>query len=307
MEVKDDSSQDVIQKLTDLFKFAFVKNCKLDGEDANSEDHKTLAELSPLEVMDNFTDLVQDLLSYKENTTHADGDEILQRALKLEKQLQKTEAEVRKHIRVEQQMRLHMETAQTQIEALENTNRKLETQLGLLKGRSKDHDMGKRTYKAKVLEMETKLNSDISNLHRKLETSHAEGDAKKQRKLIEVKGNSMLHKQIESLKRKLDLKEKECHKYLSILKSKNDRDPLESSRRIQSINHTSSRRNSLGESSKFEGTRHKEDAKVRKSESQGRIPDKIHAVIHRQLQIRGLASSRSLSETSRKGTQVLLS
>jgi hypothetical protein len=284
-----------------LFRFAFLKNCLLDEDEANSEDHRTLEELSPLEILDNFSDLVEDLLNYKENTKHSEGNEVVQRALKLEKQLQKTEAEVRKHIRVEQQMRLHMESAQAQIEVLENHNKRLERDLSGFKAKAKEQDSAKRSFpKSRVLEIESKLNSDISSLHKKLETSQAEGEAKKQRKLFELKGQTALYKQIEGLKKRLEMKERECNKYLVLLRSR-DSKPRETSRNIRNSNH-SSRRSSLGEIGKV-----KEDTKIVQSGSQGRLQEDRKGVKARQVQIRGMQSARSLSENSRRQAQVLLS
>jgi hypothetical protein len=138
--------------------------------------------------------LLESLLSYKETVKNTDGDETMQRALKLEKQLQMSEAEVRKHIRIVQQMRLHMEEAQARIETLEHTNKKLGLETDSYKAKTKA-EFGKRgLQRSKVSEIELKLNSDISTLHRKLETSQIEGEVKKQRKLVDLKQREGLRK-----------------------------------------------------------------------------------------------------------------
>jgi hypothetical protein len=59
------SFHDVEKGLHDLFKFAYLHNCKLEDEHLTQEDYDTLEDLDSIEVLENFKDLVIDLLTSK--------------------------------------------------------------------------------------------------------------------------------------------------------------------------------------------------------------------------------------------------
>jgi DNA repair exonuclease SbcCD ATPase subunit len=107
--------------LHDLFKYAFKQNCDLDGESITSEESKTLEELDSSETLENFKDLVLSLLKFKKEFKTSDKAELAQRSDQLESLLQKLEAEVRTHIRVQHQLKLHIENTQQRIDDLEKT------------------------------------------------------------------------------------------------------------------------------------------------------------------------------------------
>ena len=105
--------------LLELFQYAFTTNCLLDDESVTREESKTLAELDPSETLENFKDLVLALLEFKKKFKTSDTAELARRAEQFENLLQKVEAEVRTHIRVEHQLKLHIETTQQRIDDLE--------------------------------------------------------------------------------------------------------------------------------------------------------------------------------------------
>lgn len=116
------SPKEVEDGFTDLFKYAYVTNCKLEEEELTQEEKETLEDLDPLEVLENFKDLVMDLLAFKREFKASDKSELAKRTEQFEAMLQKLESEVRNHIRVEQQLKLHLEAAQSRVEELEKGN-----------------------------------------------------------------------------------------------------------------------------------------------------------------------------------------
>ena len=105
--------------LKELFTFAYTTNCELESESLTEEERQTLDELDALEVLENFKDLVVDLLNFKKDFRSSEKSELAQRSEQFEAMLQKLESEVRNHIRVEQQLKLHLESAQSRVEELE--------------------------------------------------------------------------------------------------------------------------------------------------------------------------------------------
>lgn len=111
--------QTVETGLTALFQHVYTTNCELEGEEITSEDHLTLLELSPLETLENLKDLIESLLSSKRQLKRTDKAELAERCDQFERLLQKLEGEVRVHIRVEQQLKLHAEATQAKLDELQ--------------------------------------------------------------------------------------------------------------------------------------------------------------------------------------------
>ncbi|CAG9311893.1 unnamed protein product [Blepharisma stoltei] len=105
--------------LHELFKQAFITNCSLDDASCTPEELKTLEELDTLEILENLKDLLTDLLKFKKDYKTSDKAELAKRSEQFEAMLQKLEAEVRNHIRIEHQLKLHIETSQGKVDELE--------------------------------------------------------------------------------------------------------------------------------------------------------------------------------------------
>ena len=75
-----------------------------------------MEELDALEILENFKDVIVDLLNFKKDCKSADIAELAQRNEQFENMLQKLEAEVRTHVRIEHQLKLHIETTQAKQE-----------------------------------------------------------------------------------------------------------------------------------------------------------------------------------------------
>ena len=110
---------DLEKGLRTLFSYAFITNCSLDDESITTEESLTLKELETSEVLENFKDLVLNILKFKKESKLSTETELITRNNQFESGLQKLEAEVRNHIRIEHQLKLHIETSQQRINELE--------------------------------------------------------------------------------------------------------------------------------------------------------------------------------------------
>ena len=93
--------KDLETGLRDLFRRAYLSNCDLESEQLSEADRATIEDLDTIEILENFKDLVESLLSCKRDFMKTDKSEIVSRCEQFESMLQKLEAEVRTHIRVQ--------------------------------------------------------------------------------------------------------------------------------------------------------------------------------------------------------------
>lgn len=107
-----EESSDYFCSLKNLFKKGFIANCHLDDASVTEEELETLEELDQSEVLENLKDLMESLIEFKRNVTENKNEELAVRCEKLEKMLQVQEAEVRKHISTEHQLKLMIEALQ---------------------------------------------------------------------------------------------------------------------------------------------------------------------------------------------------
>lgn len=154
--------------LQQLFKYAFTANCNLDDESVTSEEAKTLEDLDSSEILENFKDLVLNLLKFKKEYMESDKGELAKRSEQFETLLQKTEAEVRNHIRIEHQLKLHIENHQNRIEELERIEAQDKMTIKELEGKSGEKKGGKGLEVEKVRkEMDEKVKSLLESLDKK--------------------------------------------------------------------------------------------------------------------------------------------
>lgn len=92
--------KDLETGLRDLFRKSYLSNCEIECEELTEADRSTLEDLDCLEILENFKDLVNSLLSCKRDFKQTDKSDIVSRCEQFETMLQKLEAEVRTHIRV---------------------------------------------------------------------------------------------------------------------------------------------------------------------------------------------------------------
>ena len=190
--------------LYQLFKYAFTTNCCLDDESTTQEELQTLEELENSEVLENLKDLVLGLLKYKKECKTSEISELIQRSEQLEKLLQKLEAEVRGHIRVQHQLKLHIELNQQRINDLEKVeleNNKIIKDLeekGSGKTRNSEMELFKKEFEEKSnvwLEIIEKKERSLKNIQK--ENSKLKG-------LLETKAkeHEQMKKEVAKIKKK---------------------------------------------------------------------------------------------------------
>ena len=181
--------KDPIKGLKDLFTYSFIANCTLDDESMTSEESKTLEELNPAEILENFKDLILNLLRFKKEYKSSDKAELAQRNEQFESLLQKLEAEVRNHIRVEHQLKLHIENHQQRIDDLEKLGSNDKTLIKELEEKCG----GKKTGKVNEVErvkkdFEDKIKGLLETIDKKDKSLHKiEFEVIKLRNLLEEK------------------------------------------------------------------------------------------------------------------------
>lgn len=154
--------------LHELFKYAFTTNCNLDDESVTGEEAKTLEELDSSETLENFKDLVLNLLKFKKEYKESDKGELAHRSEQFETLLQKMEAEVRNHIRIEHQLKLHIENHQNRIEELERLEAYDKNLIKELEGKGGEKKLVRNNEVEKVRkEMEEKVKSLLESLDKK--------------------------------------------------------------------------------------------------------------------------------------------
>ncbi|OMJ89129.1 hypothetical protein SteCoe_8755 [Stentor coeruleus] len=200
--------------LHELFKHAFITNCNLDDENVTPEESATLEELDPAEVLDNFKDLILLLLKFKKEYKSSDKSELAQRSEQFETLLQKLEAEVRSHIRVEHQLKLHIENNLHRIEELEKTGANDKTLIKELEEKCNTKKISKSSELDKLRkETDEKVRSLLEIIEKKDKTVHKfEYENVKLRTLLEEKARECEIIKKELLKyNKITPKSKENH------------------------------------------------------------------------------------------------
>jgi len=157
----DRDISDVEKGLTDLFKYAFTTNCELDEASMTSEEARTLEELDILEILENFKDLVVDLLNFKKNYKSSDKAKLTKKCEQFENMLQKLESDVRKHIRVEHQLKLHIDTTQSRVDELEKINEKAKKHIAQLEGELAGKENNSEDVSEKLKNLENKFFEEL--------------------------------------------------------------------------------------------------------------------------------------------------
>ena len=218
---KLNSGQDFEKNFYDLFRFAFITNCHLDEASVTGEELETLEELTAEEVLENFKDLVNELLNFKKDYKGSDKAELAQRSEQFENMLQKLEAEVRNHIRIEHQLKLHIESNQHKIEELERYKQETDEKLHQYEGKGKVDNRKTQVEQNKdkivqKFEVEcTKLKSLLEDKVKECEKLKKELEIMKSAKYPEKNSAS-----IETLKKKMEEKVGEYNKIQHFMKEK---------------------------------------------------------------------------------------
>ena len=224
---KSDSEKTIL----DLFRHAFITNCHLDEASVTSDELLTLDELSIEEVLENFTDLVNDLLAFKKEYRSTDKAELVQRSEQFENMLQKLEAEVRSHIRIEHQLQLHIESNQNKIDELEKYKLEAEARMLEVEDKGKNENFKGRNENGKDKALQ-KLEIECSKLKGLLEDKVKECERLK--KVLDkykiAKASEKKPENIDILRKKVEEKASGLNKIQQLTKDKSERNtakPLE--------------------------------------------------------------------------------
>lgn len=137
------------KQLKKFFIEIFSEKCLIEDSSMTSEELESVESLSFTEILENLKNIFNELIKFKKNCLEQDKAEILKTNEKFESMLQKLEAEVRNHIRVEHQLKIHIENTQNQTEELQNFNQQLLAQIKDLsdkvKAKGEKKDDGKVT------------------------------------------------------------------------------------------------------------------------------------------------------------------
>lgn len=111
-------------QIRDLFRETFKQNCALEDSMMTTDESKTIEEIETIEVIENLKEIITGLLSFKQKYLSTDKAELVQRAEQFESMLQKLEANIRAHIGIEHQLKLHIETSEARMNEMEAQNNK---------------------------------------------------------------------------------------------------------------------------------------------------------------------------------------
>ena len=141
----------------ELFKQAFSTNCMLDDSSVTAEELATLEDLDIQELLENFKELVNGLLGFKKSCKTSEKAELVQLNEQLEQMLQKAEAEIRTHIGIEHQLKIHAELTQTQLDDLSKKYAHAKGTILQLRGSHKDFKRkGNKTERADTPDLRKK-------------------------------------------------------------------------------------------------------------------------------------------------------
>ncbi|OMJ87130.1 hypothetical protein SteCoe_11204 [Stentor coeruleus] len=252
------STSNILSKqLRELFKEVFIENCSIEESSMTIEESNTIEEIDDSEVLENLKDIITNLLSFKRDFKNADSAELVKKTSQFESMLQKLEAEVRRHISVEHQLKLHIETNQTHTEDLENENYKHLNEIKDLQEKVKSFAKIKNDKKnlkiltEKVAKLEEdlkkkdfltkKLENEVVELRAAINSPHFEPE-----KLLFNKIRGKREDDYEDIKQKFEEKSMGLQKIQKIIQEKSVRNNRERNKIIRkSVNESDMIRNKI--------------------------------------------------------------
>ncbi|OMJ79933.1 hypothetical protein SteCoe_19916 [Stentor coeruleus] len=253
------TSNELSKQLRELLKEIFIENCNIEESSMTKEESDTIEDIDDSEILENLKDIITNLLSFKRDFKNADSAELIKKTNQFEMMLQKLEAEVRRHISVQHQLKLHIETSQTHTEDLENENCKHLNEIKDLQDKVKSFAKVKNDKKnIKILtEKVNKLEEDLKKkdfLIKKLENEVAELRAATQsahfesEKLLFNKIRGKREEDYEDIKHKFEEKSIGLQKIQKIIQEKSIKNNRERNKIIRkSANESDMIRNKIFE------------------------------------------------------------
>lgn len=160
-----------IKGLEDLLKSTLSRNAGIEDPSLSTIESLSLDNLEPEEVQELLKDLLDDLISFKNQHKNDDKAELILRNEKFDSLLRKLEAEVRGHVTAEYQLKLHIENYEKEIRELEQAGKTDKKKLRRLEGKF----IGKKTLRCTEAEkvrkeMEEKI-LELTEIEKKKEKS----------------------------------------------------------------------------------------------------------------------------------------
>ena len=247
------------KEIRDLFLKVFTANCMIEESSITAEEANTIRQIDIYEILENLKDLINSLLNFKQEYFNSDEGELVRRSEQFEVLLQKSEAEVRNHIGVEHQLKLHIESNQITSNDLEIQNKKYISEIQELQEKLKHTGKMKidRIESKEALEKITRLEDRLQKKQmviNKLETELLEtreslrmhmGD----REQYNYNGGKMKNEEgIEEIKKKFEEKAVGLQKLQKLIRESSAKTSKVRNRAIRkSINDNDLSRNHIGE------------------------------------------------------------
>ena len=248
-------NKELYLKLRELLKDIFIAKCHLEEASMTNEEEESINELDSNELIENIKDIIYELISFKREFLKLDKAELIKRSEQFEIMLQKLEAEVRNHISIEHQLKLHIENNQAQTEELEGKNNKYIEQIRELNEKIKNNAKGhidKKEIRDNIEKIEKlehnlmkkdmiikQLEAEIYKNKRNTEVGESrDNNAKKN----EYKRGKEKSEDIEAIKQKFEEKAADLMKIEQIIREKNTPKPMKERKQSlrKSINESDS-------------------------------------------------------------------
>ncbi|OMJ70319.1 hypothetical protein SteCoe_31720 [Stentor coeruleus] len=199
MDIEIDS-QNLEKAVQELFAYAYTTNNNLDDDSFLGDDSKSIDNLNPFEFKENFKFLIMDLLKFKKQHKNTRKAELVLRNSQFEALYEKLEFEVKKHMRNEYQLKLHIENHQNRIEELEISESK---DIALIKGLEEKCNGKKNPKSSEIDKIRKEMEEKIRNL---LEVGEKKDKALRKIEYENIKLKTLLEEKIreyDSIKKEL--------------------------------------------------------------------------------------------------------
>ena len=250
------------KKIKELLREIFIEKCHVDEASMTEEEEDSIRLLDGNEAIENLRDIFKELIAFKREYVRLDKAELIKRSEQFEGMLQKLEAEVRNHISVEHQLKLHIENNQSQTEELEIQNHKYTAQIRELNEKIKNLAKGsiERKESKDSIEKIGKLESIVVKKDATIRTLEAEiiklkkqseqGTKENNKSKGEIKNGKGKNEELEEIKQKFEEKAVDLLKIEQILREKSTPKPMKERNRSlrKSINDNEVGKHKIGES-----------------------------------------------------------
>jgi DNA repair exonuclease SbcCD ATPase subunit len=249
------TSKDLENRIRELFRHVFLANCLIEDSSMTKEEAETINQIDILDLAENLKEIVTELLEFKKEFATSDKAELVKRTEQFEIMLQKLEAEVRTHIRVEHQLKLHIETNQSHNDDLIAQNAKHLNDIKELQEKIKNFTRPKpekkdhKEFIEKIEKLEETLKKkDAVILKLETELKNFKSFADENDKIIIKKSRGKNGEEFEEIKQKFQEKAVGLQKLQKLIREKSSKTTKERNRNLRkSINDSDIIRNKIAD------------------------------------------------------------